>query len=36
MSSYDDRTITQLIDGELDWPKMKEIISNPKDPARFE
>jgi len=36
MSTYDDRTITQLIDGDLDWPKMKEIISNPKDPARFD
>lgn len=36
MASYDDQTIEELIDGALDWPKVKEIISNPKDPKRFE
>ena len=36
MATQDDQTIADLIDGELDWPKVKQIISNPKDPARFD
>ena len=36
MAAYDDTTIADLIDGELDWPRVKEIISRPKDPERFD
>ena len=36
MTSYPDEIIADLIDGELDWSKTKEIISNPKDPSRFD
>ena len=36
MARCDDQTVADLIDGELDWPKVKEIISHPKDPERFE
>ena len=36
MPEHDDDTISKLIDGELDWPKVKGIISNPKDPERFD
>lgn len=36
MAQYDDQTIADLIDGELHWPKVKEIISHPKDPKRFD
>ena len=36
MARYDDQTVADLIDGELDWPKVKEIISHPKDPDRFD
>ena len=36
MISYDKRTITDLIDGKLEWPALKPIISNYKDPDRFE
>lgn len=36
MARYDDQTVADLIDGELDWPKVKEIISHPKDPERFD
>lgn len=36
MAEHDDRTIADLIDGKLDWPKTKEIISHPKDPGRFD
>lgn len=36
MPVQDDETIAKLIDGELEWPKVKEIISNPKDPERFD
>lgn len=36
MAVYDDQTIADLIDGTLDWPRVKEIISHPKDPARFD
>ncbi len=36
MPEHDDDTISKLIDGELDWPKVKAIISNPKDPKRFD
>ena len=32
----DNATIADLIDGKLPWPKVKEIISNPKDPGRFD
>ena len=36
MPEHDDDTISKLIDGELDWPKVKGIISKPKDPERFD
>ena len=36
MPTYNTQTIAELIDGELPWPKVKEIISNPKDPERFD
>lgn len=36
MPVYDDTTIADLIDGALEWPKLKEIISRPKDPERFD
>ena len=36
MARYDDQTVADLIDGELAWPKVKEIISHPKDPDRFD
>ncbi len=36
MAAYNDEIIADLIDGKLDWPKTKEIISNPKDPERFD
>ena len=36
MAVYDEETIADLIDGELEWVKLKEIISNPKDPERFD
>ena len=36
MAVYDEETIADLIDGELEWAKLKEIISNPKDPERFD
>ena len=34
--STDKQTIAELIDGELPWQKVKEIISSPKDPERFD
>ena len=36
MAVYDKETIADLIDGELEWAKLKEIISSPKDPERFD
>ena len=36
MAVHDDRTMADLIDGRLDWATTKEIISNPKDPNRFD
>lgn len=36
MAKYNDAIIADLIDGRLDWAKTKEIISNPKDPERFD
>jgi len=33
--SLDKKTIEDLIDGKLEWQKLKEIISSPKDPERF-
>lgn len=36
MAAYSDGIIADLIDGRLDWAKTKEIISNPKDPERFD
>ena len=36
MPRYTDEIIANLIDGRLDWPKTKEIISSPKDPERFD
>jgi len=32
----DRRTAEDLIDGQLSWPQLKEIISHPKDPDRFQ
>ena len=36
MPVNDDQTVARLIDGKLDWAQTKEIISNPKDPERFD
>lgn len=36
MPVHDDQTIIDLIEGDLPWPKVKAIISNPKDPERFD
>ena len=36
MALHDEQTIAQLINGKLSWSKTKEIISGPKDPARFD
>ncbi len=36
MGAYSDAIIADLIDGRLDWARTKEIISNPKDPERFD
>ncbi|MEW6265026.1 MAG: acetone carboxylase subunit gamma [Thermodesulfobacteriota bacterium] len=36
MPTYDDAVIADLMDGKLDWLRTKEIISNPKDPERFD
>ena len=36
MTAYPDEIIADLIDGRLNWQKTKEIISNPKDPGRFD
>ena len=30
------RTAEDLIDGRLSWPQLKEIVSHPKDPDRFQ
>ncbi len=35
MSNYDKATITDLMDGKLPWPQVKEIMSAYKDPDRF-
>jgi len=36
MPVYDKKTIADLIDGKLEWPVVKRIISDYKDPDRFE
>lgn len=36
MPVYSKKTIGDLIDGNLSWLETKEIISNPKDPDRFD
>ena len=36
MAIHDEKTIAQLMKGKLDWTQTKEIISGPKDPARFD
>ena len=36
MSEYDIREIEQLVDGELPWPRVQEIMKAPKDADRFE
>ncbi|NVM31825.1 MAG: acetone carboxylase subunit gamma [Candidatus Helarchaeota archaeon] len=36
MKTYDKETISDLIDGNLKWKKVKEIISSEKDADRFE
>jgi len=36
MPAYSKKTIADLIDGNLSWLETKEIISNPKDPDRFD
>lgn len=36
MPVYDKKTIADLIDGKLEWPALKRIISDHKDPDRFE
>lgn len=32
----DPQTVANLIDGRLPWPKLREIITGPKDPERFQ
>jgi acetone carboxylase gamma subunit len=34
--SYTRQEIEELIDGKLPWPRVREIISDPKDDDRFE
>lgn len=36
MPSYDTATIEQLIDGKLPWHELKHMMSNFKDPDRFD
>ncbi len=36
MPNYDKATIEQLIDGTLPWPELKDMMSNFKDPDRFD
>lgn len=36
MASYDRQTIEELIDGTLEWFRIKEMMSSHKDPDRFE
>lgn len=36
MSKYDKQTIEELIDGTIDFFKLKEMLSSFKDPERFE
>jgi acetone carboxylase gamma subunit len=33
---YDIHEIEQLVDGQLPWPRVQEIMKAPKDPDRFE
>lgn len=33
---YDIQEIEQLVDGELPWPRVQEIMKAPKDPDRFD
>ena len=36
MSNYDQATIADLVDGKLLWPQLKNMMSNFKDPDRFD
>jgi acetone carboxylase, gamma subunit len=36
MPDYDQKTIADLIDGKLGWPELHEMMSNYKDPDRFD
>jgi acetone carboxylase gamma subunit len=36
MHTYDEQTIADLIDGKLPWPELHEMMSNYKDPDRFD
>lgn len=36
MPEYDKKTLEKMIDGELPWGQLEEIISGEKDPNRFE
>lgn len=36
MASYDDRTLSKLLDGDLPSDQLQEILSGQKDPGRFE
>ncbi len=36
MPDYDKKTIADLIDGKLGWPELHEMMSNYKDPDRFD
>ena len=36
MAEYDIAEIEKLVDGKLPWPRVQEIMKNPKDSDRFE
>ena len=36
MAEYDIREIEQLVDGELPWSRVQQIMKSPKDPDRFD
>ena len=36
MADYDIKEIERLVDGELPWPRVQEIMKAPKDPDRFD
>ncbi|MDP6183342.1 MAG: acetone carboxylase subunit gamma, partial [Gammaproteobacteria bacterium] len=36
MPNYDKKTIADLLDGKLGWTELHEMMSNYKDPDRFD